>query len=125
MTQYEKILQMWRSFNIKTVANLDIRLDSFKVLFAYNSGKIENSEVTYEDTREIFSDDRVSSFTGKPTTITEISNQRKCYEFLLPKIIRAEPITLELIKEVHDITTMATYDDRQTLFRVGRAARSF
>jgi len=124
MTQYEKILQMWRSFNIKTVADLDMRLDSFKVLFAYNSGKIENSEVTYEDTREVFSDDRVSSFSGKPTTITEISNQRKCYKFLLPQIISAEPLTLELIKEVHDITTMATYDDR-CYFELGERPGSF
>ena len=124
MTLYEKTIKLWKSFNIKTVADLDTRLDSFRVLFAYNSGRIENSEITYNDTREVFSDNRVSNFAGSPTTLAEISNQRKCYEFLLPKIIEAEPITLDLIKEVHAITTTNTYDDRR-FYELGERPGSF
>jgi len=69
-------LQLWKSYNIKTVADLDLRLNSFRVQFAYNSAKIENPEVTYHATREVF---------------------EKCYTFLLPKIIAKEPLTLSLI----------------------------
>ena len=124
MTDYEKVVALWHGYNIKTVSELDMRLDSFRVLFAFNSGKLESDEVTYEDTREVFSDDKVSSFVGSPSTLTKISNQRKCYEFLLPKIIKDEPITIELIKEVHAITIMATYDDRR-FFELGERPGSF
>ena len=113
MTKYDQIIELWRSFNIKSVSDLDLRLDSFRVLFAYNSGKIENPEITYHDTRDVFENNKATRFTGNPTTLTEISNQKKCYEFLLPKIIAADPMSIELIKEVHSITTMATYDNRR------------
>ena len=115
MTAYEKILTMWQEYNIKTAQDLNMRLDSFRVLFAYNSGRIENPEITYENTREVFSDGRVTAFSGSAITVVEIANQKLCYEFLLPKIIGKEPITIELIKEIHEITTNATYDDRRFL----------
>jgi Fic family protein len=124
MTQYKKITDMWHGFGIKTVAELDMRLQSFRILFAYNSGKIENAEITYNNTREIFEDEKTPSFCGRPDTLTEISNQKKCYEFLLPKIIKKEPITLALIKEVHEITTMATYDSRR-YFELGERPGEF
>ena len=110
---YDNVIQLWNSFAIETVADLDTRLDSFRVLFAYNSGKIENPEITYNDTREMFENNRVTRFKGDPATLTEISNQRKCYAFLLPKIIAKEPLSVDLIKAIHEITTMATYDDRR------------
>ena len=124
MTTYEKIIQLWQEYNIKTVADLDLRLNSFRVQFAYNSAKIENPEVTYYATREIFEDASVKTFKGSPETLTEISNQRKCYSFLLPKIITKELISLDLIKEAHEITTMGTYDDRR-FFELGERPGMF
>jgi len=124
MTEYEQIVELWRGFNIKTVSDLDLRLDSFRILFAYNSGKIENPEITYHDTRDVFENDKANHFSGHPTTLTEISNQKKCYEFLLPKIIAAEPISIQLIKEAHSITTMATYDNRR-YFELGERPGAF
>ena len=124
LKNYEKILQMWTSYNIKTVTDLDFRLNSFRVQFAYNSVKIENPEVTYHATREIFEDNMVKTFKGSPNTLTEINNQRKCYSFLLSKIIAKEPIALDLIKEAHEITTMGTYDDRR-FFELGERPGAF
>ena len=124
MTKYDQILELWKSYKIQCTTDLDMRLDSFRILFAYNSGKIENPEITYHDTREVFENDRATGFSGSPTTLTEINNQKKCYEFLLPKIVAAEPISIELIKEVHGITTMATYDNRR-FFELGERPGSF
>jgi len=124
LTDYEKTLEMWESYDIKTVADLDLRLNSFRVQFAYNSAKIENPEVTYNATREVFEDKSVKTFKGSPETLTEISNQRKCYAFLLPKIMSKEPMTLDLIKEAHEITTMGTYDDRR-FFELGERPGEF
>jgi Fic family protein len=124
LENYEKILKMWDGYGIKTITDLDLRLNSFRVQFAYNSAKIENPEVTYHATREIFEDKMVKTFKGSPDTLTEISNQRKCYAFLLPKIIAKEPMTLGLIKEAHEITTMGTYDDRR-FFELGERPGEF
>lgn len=115
MLQYEKTVQLWQSFNIQTVNALDMRLDSFRIQFAYNSAKIENPEVTYHATREVFTDGIVKTFKGNPDTLTEINNQKKCYDFLLPKIIAKEPLSIELIKKTHKITTAGTYDNRRYL----------
>ncbi|MCL2373215.1 MAG: Fic family protein [Defluviitaleaceae bacterium] len=124
MNNYEKILQMWAGYNISTLTELDLRLNSFRVQFAYNSAKIENPEVTYHATREVFEGEVVKTFKGSPDTLTELSNQRKCYSFLLPKIIAKEPMTLGLIKEAHEITTMGTYDDRR-FFELGERPGEF
>jgi len=124
MTDYEKIIAMWTEYNIKTVTDLNMRLDHFRVLFAYNSGKIENPEITYQDTQDIFSNGRVNVFSGSAVTVVEIVNQRLIHKFLLPKIINKEPITIELIKEIHAITTNSTYDDRLFL-QLGERPGSF
>lgn len=115
---------MWQAWDIKTDADLDMKLDSFKVLFAYNSGRIENAEITYENMREIFSDGRITGFSGAAVTVVEMRNQRLSYEYLLPKIVKNEPITMNLIKEVHAITTTATYDDRR-FFHLGERPGRF
>ena len=113
MDQYIEAVKLWKKYDVKTESDIDLRLDSFRVLFAYNSGKIENQEITYHDTREIFENGRVTNFTGSPRAIFEQRNQKLCYDFLKPKIIGREPITIELIKEIHAILTSGTYDEKR------------
>ena len=110
---YDKIVRLWKSFDITTASVLQQHLDSFRILFAYHSGKIENEEIDYNDTREIFSDNRISSFTGNPRTILEQYNQKTCYEFLLPKIVAKEPLQVALIQEIHAVLTAGTFDERR------------
>jgi len=111
--KYESAVKLWQSWNVKTEADIDRRLDNFRILFAYNSGKIENEAITYNDTREIFENGRVLNYTGVPRTIFEQSNQRVCYEFLKPKLAAKEPLTIALIKETHGVLTSGTYDERR------------
>ncbi len=113
MEQYEQAVQTWKSWNIKTAADIDKYLDSFRVLFAYNSGKIENSDITYHDTREIFENGQVLNYTGNPRALFEQQNQKLCYEALKFKNSDKEPLSLELIREVHRILTSGTYDERR------------
>lgn len=114
---YHKAVLLWKGFAIETAASLKQHLDSFRVLFAYHSGKIENEAVTYNDTREIFHNDKVSSFTGNIRTLIEQQNQKTCYEFLVPKILNKEPVTRDLVKETHAILTAGTYDERRYIER--------
>jgi Fic family protein len=113
LEQYEQTLALWRSFPMESPSDVDKHLISFRILFAYNSGKLENDAVTYHDTREIFENGKVSGFNGNPTVLLEQQNQRMCYELLKSKIIDKEPLSVNLIKEIHFALTMGTYDQRR------------
>ncbi len=111
MTDFEKILEQWQSYDIKSENDLDYYLDNFRILFAYNSNHIENPNTTYHDTREVFEHGTVSSYTGDLRTLFEIQNQKDCYEFLKEKIINREPITQELILKIHETLLHGCYDE--------------
>jgi len=113
MSKYEDAVKLWRSWQINTEAAIDRRLENFRILFAYNSGKIENEAITYNDTREIFENGRVLNYSGNPRTLFELSNQKTCYDFLKPRIIAKEAITISLVKETHSVLTGGTYDERR------------
>lgn len=83
MGGYERALELWRRKNIVTDAELAEALNAFGIAFAYYSGKIENENVTYHDTREIFEHDGVTAYTGDLRTLFEIRNARDAYELFL------------------------------------------
>lgn len=112
---YKEVIEYWQERKIDSPEKLKTVLDSFSILFAYNSGKIENSEITYHDTREIFENGKVINFTGDLRTLYEITNQKRCFEFLINKIIAKEPISEEFIKKIHKLLTKGTYDERRYL----------
>lgn len=107
---YESIVAEWKNRKIKDAKDLEIALSNFRILFAYNSNKIENPETTYHDTREIFENGRVENYSGDLRTLFEIQNQKDCQNFLLDKIIRREPLSEDLIKEVHRRLMHGCYD---------------
>lgn len=113
MAKYEDAVAFWRAAPWQSMAALAQKLENFRILFAYHSGKIENAAVTFHDTREIFENGKVLNYTGDPRALFEQQNQKLCYEFLLPKIAAGEPLTVELVKEVHRILTSGTYDARR------------
>jgi len=91
MGTYENAVNLWQGWNVQAESDIDLRLENFRILFAFHSGKIENDAVTYSDTREIFENGRALNFTGNPRTLFELQNQRLCYEFLKPKLAAKEP----------------------------------
>lgn len=111
MELYNKAVELWQSYKIASAEVLDKYLDSFRILFAFHSGKIENGEITYHDTREIFENGRVVGYTGSPRALFEQQNQKLCHEFLKEKIVEKEPLSIELIKEIHKVLTGGTYDE--------------
>lgn len=113
MEQYENTVSLWQSWNVRTVGDFDKYLDSFRILFAYHSGKIENQDVTYNDTRELFANGKVIGYTGDPRALFEQQNQRLCYEVLKEKLTVREPLSVELVREIHRILTSGTYDERR------------
>ena len=113
MSKYDDAIKLWQGWRVETESDIDRRLENFRILFAYNSGKIENDAIAYSDTREIFENGRVLNYSGVPRTLFELYNQKICYEFMKPKLAAKEPITLALVKETHAVLTGGTYDERR------------
>lgn len=113
MDRYNQVVELWQSYKIDSAADLDKYLDSFRILFAFHSGKIENEEITYHDTREIFENGRVVGYTGSPSALFEQQNQKLCYEMLKEKIAKKETLSIALVQEVHKVLSSGTYDERR------------
>ena len=109
--KYTEVIDYWQSQNINDTIKLSTMLDSFQILFAYNSGVIENKEITYHDIRKIFANGKVIDFTGNLRTLYEITNQKDCAEYLINKIINKEPLSVKFIKKIHKLLTKGTYDE--------------
>ena len=113
MSRYKDIVELWKGFEIESSADLESHLENFSVLFAYNSGAIENREITYHDTREIFESGKVSGYSGNLKTLFEISNMKDAYRLMLKWFDEKTPLSLESIKEMHYQIAKLTYDQRR------------
>lgn len=114
---YSKAVSLWKQKNIGTDAQLAEALNGHSIAFAYNSGKIENDNVTYNDTREIFEHDGVTSYTGDLRTLFEIRNSKEANEMFLSAFNQRFPVDEVLIKEFQRLLTQNTYDPRR--YRLG------
>lgn len=113
MGGYERALELWRRKNITTDAELSEALNSFSIAFAYHSGKIENDNVTYNDTREIFEHDGVTAYTGDLRTLFEIRNAKDTYELFLSAFQARRPLDEAFVRELQFCLTKNTYDTRR------------
>ena len=113
MGGYERALELWRCKNITTDAGLAEALNAFGIAFAYHSGKIENDNVTYNDTREIFEYDGVTAYTGDLRTLFEIRNAKEAYELFLCAFRDRRFLDEVFIKELQFCLTQNTYDTRR------------
>ncbi len=112
---YNEIVEKWQNNVVSNKEELMAKMQNFRIIFAYNSNRIENPETTYHDTREIFENGKVVNFTGDIRTIFEIQNQKECFDFLVNKILNKEPITKELILQTHEKLMKGCYDETRYL----------
>ncbi len=108
---YENVISAWRDKAVGSVADLDVALSDYRVLFAYHSNKIEDAGVSLHQTREIFENGKVVGYTGDLRALFETENQKVCYEFLKDKIVEKAPLTGELIREIHEKLCHGCYDE--------------
>ena len=113
LTQYEKAVAFWRQKKINTDAELAEALNGHSIAFAYHSGKIENEHITFNDTREIFEHDGVTSYTGDLRTLFEIRNAKDANELLLVAFNEKRVLDEALLKEFQFRLTQNTYDTRR------------
>lgn len=110
---YEKAFALWRNKHIKNDAELAEALNGTSVSFAYHSGNLENERITYNDTREIFDHDGVTSYTGDLRTLFEIRNAKDAYELFLQSFRERRLLDEKLVKEFQRQLTQNTYDPRR------------
>ena len=113
MTRYEKALTLWQQKNITTDAELAEALNGHSIAFAYHSARIENENVTWHDTREIFEHDGVTSYTGDLRTLFEIRNGRDAHELFLNAFQQKRPFDERFLKDLQKYLTQNTYDTRR------------
>ena len=113
MTDYEKAVALWQRKKINTDAELAEAMNGHSIAFAYHSGKIENEHITFNDTREIFEHDGVTSYTGDLRTLFEIRNAKDAYELLLSAFNEKRPLDEALVKEFQRCLAQNTYDPRR------------
>jgi len=91
-----------------------------QVKLAYNSNRIEGSRLSEEQTRCIFETNTLDvppEESADVDDIVETANHFACFDFMLEHA--AEPLTEDLIKELHRILKSSTSDARKDWFRVG------
>ena len=88
-------------------------LDSFAVDFAFNSGSLENDQITLHDTREVFDRDGVSSFTGDVRTLFEIANLKAMWSWTIENLPAGFAFSVEELLFCHETLTHGTYDKRR------------
>ena len=108
---YEDIATEWQKKKIKTVSDLDTYLSDYRILFAYNSNRIEGAGVSLHDTREIFENGKVINYTGDVRSLFETENQKVCYDFLKRKIVKREPVSGKLILDTQERLMHGCYDE--------------
>lgn len=110
---YTEVLSWWRIQNPKTIADLNQILYNFRILFACNSSAIEGVNVSYHTTREIFEDDKVSSYSGDLTSLMEMRNQKFASEYIVKAFEAKKPLNVQMIKKVHRLLLYGCYDEKR------------
>lgn len=123
MDGYEETLNFWKQKKITNAAKLEAALNGHIIAFAYHSGKIENDNITYNDTREVFEHDGVTSYTGDLKTLFEIRNAKDASAFILNAYEGNTPIDIKFIKELQYQLTKGTYDTRR--YQIGERPGEF
>jgi Fic family protein len=86
----------------------------------YNSNHIEGSRLTHEQTRYIFETNTIGVTTDGVVSVNDIVetvNHFRCIDLIIDKA--EEPLTEELIKQLHGILKTGTSDSRKEWFAVG------
>ena len=89
-----------------------------QVRLTYNSNRIEGSRLSEEQTRLIFETNTIGSNVGVPVDdIIETANHFRAIDYVIDKA--EEPLTEEIIKELHKLLKTGTKDSHVSWFNVG------
>ncbi len=105
---YASLEATWRALDR---CEQDALIDQFVLDYAYNSGKIENDNVTLHDTREIFENGKVISFTGDVRTLFEIQNLKYSWQWARREARPGLRFEEAIVLHAHLLLTRGIYDE--------------
>lgn len=85
----------------------------FLVLFTSETNQIENIDVSYNTTRELFETGRLTNYTGDLRAAMAVANNQAVAEYLNQQLDLKAPITPGLIKEIHRLLMHASMDNHR------------
>lgn len=111
--KYQEIISFWHGLQISTSAELESALNGQVINFAYHSGRIENENITYNDTRDIFERNCLSGYTGDLRTIFEIRNAKDAMKLVLEAFGDRTPFEAGFLRRLQYELAKNTYDERR------------
>lgn len=106
----DAVINWWRAQNIQTKDDLRDILENFSIVFATNSNSIEGNRLTYHETRDIFEGKDLSINEVSAREIFEAQNQKFAFESFLEYFEKKEPLSIEIMLELHRILMSGCYD---------------
>lgn len=86
----------------------------------FNSNHIEGSRLTHDQTRYIFETNTIGTTNEEPLNVDDIietANHFRCNDFIIEQA--EQPLSEEMIKELHRLLKSGTSDSRKPWFNVG------
>lgn len=86
----------------------------------FNSNHIEGSRLTHDQTRYIFETNTIGIKNEEPINVDDIietANHFRCNDFIIEQA--KQPLSEEMIKELHRLLKSGTSDSRKSWFNVG------
>lgn len=105
---YEEIVTKWRA-----ASHSDVFTGHFLINFVTNTNQIENIDVDYNSTRELFESETVTAYTGDLRDIFSVMNNKNVAAYINSQLVAAAPISRELILEVHRLLMFASIDSHR------------
>lgn len=85
----------------------------FLMLFTTETNRIENINISYNSTRELFEQGTLLNYTGDLRSALSVVNNKSVAAYLNDCLDKGETVTPELIKEVHRLLMFASIDDHR------------
>lgn len=109
--QYRDVVHYWQEHSKTNADELNRMLSNFWVLLTCHSNNIEDGKLDYHVTREVFSGSKITIAGVYPKDIVEAQNRKYVRREIVNLLLKKEPISPVLIKEIHRIYMSGLYDD--------------
>lgn len=111
--KYEDVLKWWQSKDLKTAEDYAQVLENFSFVNATMTNKVEGVVIDYHTTREVYETGMASHFSGSPQQLMAVFNQKIVDNRVMQLVASKQPITIDLIKQLHKSLMHGVYDQQR------------
>lgn len=109
ITPLERCIKRWQDMKLESVDDYHLALENFKIVFTYNSNAVEDINVSYHTTREIYEDKSIT-FNGNPRDLFAVTNQSNTFDVMLRDLAQGKTLVIDRVKEYHGMLLAGCYD---------------